>query len=270
MNKHVVFMYYRGGSTLLMKLMDEGGQYGKKLGITIPEHFYKLGRAWVLPVGNKLTLARLVPCGNLEESLQEETPSQFTDYICLTRIGNWWGNCRAALVPDPYGDPSPMKWSAVECSGLSGVNTFSNHIRDGRNQVSSFWNLKGGIEEKLRTERGQDYFVSLCKGWRNQARIAIDCQALLGNYSICHFEDTFADPFGSLSKLYGDMGLEIDEEFYGDSSFFKSVGVGTENHSSFGTKKSMNIRWGDWTKEQYSICMSIMKKELVELGYEKG
>jgi hypothetical protein len=266
------WMYYRAGSMMALHLLGSNSSW-----VDGQAKSYRKAteNTWWLPTSpQNQGFARHIHSGGISEALsrdhyglvQGHNPSVF---LCTSRIGNWWGEKRSADVPLPYQDPSPMKWSYQEVLPLN-VDQHILLIRDGRNQIESTRRLKGGIEEKHQATDPEDYFVSLCKGFRNRARLALDCSYMIPNYKVFKFEDLLADPIGTMSSILDCCGLQMNETFVSvlwDELEKRRV---CKSHSSFDNNKKMNHRWEGWTDKEKRIFQEIAGKELIELGYEEN
>lgn len=260
MKRYLFFLNYRGGSTLFQHLLLH-----KRLDEKDEKNFY-FHLASIPPV-------RCIHknCGEItrifEQNRNEENLGVFT------HIGNWWGNKHSSLIPSPYGDPSPMKWGPTELINLQqqfpAEWKFINLLRDGRNQIESFRRLKGGVEEKLNCIDPADYFMGHCLGWRNKARIALDCETVLNNYKIFRFEDLMNNPKETLLSLFSFLGRDPNMEFLMEKMLeVKKRKVGTK-HSSFKKDSEMHRRWKSWEKWEVQYFKKVANRELLELEYEK-
>ena len=253
-------MHYRAGSTVLQSFLNTRIHHDKKKQYSF------------LPVYSprpRMPLFQVVPSGKVEEACSKQKER---DIVIATYIGNWWGNKKSLDIPGPYADPSPMKWSPVELSSLPASNQykFVNLIRDGRNQVSSLYGIKGGIEERFRNEDPRDFFLSCCKAFRNKARIALDCARTLKNYKIYTFEEMTNRPVEAISRMMKFFGYNANMEFLKEQEirFFEQKKAPLK-HSSFKDNSQMNARWTTWEDWQVDAFKKIAGRELVELGYEK-
>lgn len=253
--RSIIFLHHRSGSTVM-------------------QHFLHLR-------GERSCITNLVPpCVCYEHTFVSNITNTFDNYhddehvAISTHQGNWWGNLHAWQVPEPYMGRSPNRWDAGHLVALEKANQdtqfrYLTLLRDGRNTVASLFNLKGGIEEKLRNEWGEeDYFRSLCLGWRNQARVALDNQAALPDrYKIFRFEDLMTTPIPVLGKMFAWMGYQPDWEQLSpriDNVLQRKAGP---NHTSFKDDKTMHQRYLTWYGWQMETFWSCCRKEMIELGY---
>jgi len=250
----VFFLQYRGGSTVFQNYMRLRDADGNEFLPTVPE---------------KTCPALHTNAGNVVKVANEYWNR---DIAISTHIGNWWGNKPSNRVPYPYRDPSAMKWDVHQLRLLlspSKIWKFIYLIRDGRNQVASLCNLKGGAEERLSKNNPLDYFIAQCKGFRNRARIAIDCANDIRVYRIYKFEDLIENPMDTLDTIFQFAGYKINKDFTKEQIRRVQDRVVGPNHASFKDDKKMHQRWHAWTDQQKDLFKLYAGDELVELGYEK-
>jgi len=214
------------------------------------------------------------PCENclaagqsVENSLSTNPPFDF--FAWHTQIGDWWGEARSCEVPEPYEVKTPVRYGPEELKNLPGDDwRFIYIVRDGRNQIESLLNIPGGIEQDKWNEDSVDYFEVLCKGFRNRARLALDCQDQLPNFRMFRFEDFASDCVGILKEMYSFSGLQLDEGF-AQKAYEMTVATKIQQyHSSFGSGKNILSRWKTWQPWQKKTFALIAGNELVQLGYE--
>jgi hypothetical protein len=253
----LVFLNYRAGSTF-WRFITKGRQDEKQKVPGIHERCYYLP---TLPEG-------LCPCANYELVPIEQNRVENGPFCWFALVGDWWGQCSGNKVPSPYDPPEcSTRWDANALAELSGDWKFIYLIRDGRNQAASFWNRREGTTEwKRRLKDPDDYFLFLCKSWRNRARVAIDNQRRIKDYKIFKFEDFVSSPIETLSKMIEHLGYEPDKQRITESVEFATQSGRVHKHSSFGNG-SFNERWRGWTHVQKKTFMSIAELELRELGY---
>jgi hypothetical protein len=267
-HKTMFWMYYRAGSMMALHLLGSNSLWKNS---SLEVYRKSEENTWWLPAAPFTGFARHIHSGGIEEAIHKADyilarGHQPASFVCTSRIGNWWGEKSADFVPLPYEDPSPMKWSYMEMQKLD-VDSHLLLIRDGRNQIESTRRLKGGIEEKWQTKDPEDYFVALCKGFRNRARLALDSQQVMGNLSIIRFEDVLSDPVSVISNIVESFQLQPDVEFI--TALWEQLEQRRvcKQHSSFQDNNRMNQRWHSWTPREVQIFAEIAGKELEELGY---
>lgn len=195
-------------------------------------------------------------------------PGSYLNMSWYTYIGDWWGECSGQEVPYPYEIQTPMRWGPDELKNLPGEWKFVAFVRDGRNQIESLRCLKGGYEEAQIKKYGEeDYFLRLCRGWRNRTRMILDARAALPDkYQVVYFEDFMKDPVSTLAEIHEWLGFPINRGFV-RRAFELSRKEGTnKRHSSFEGKGNLHERWISWTWEK-QIFADNAQKELEELGY---
>jgi hypothetical protein len=112
-----------------------------------------------------------------------------------------------------------------------------------------------------------EFFVSICKGYRNQARIVIDCKAILPDYNILKFEDLIQDRVEFCCNIITGMEMIPDRDYISlkDSEDLVSL---PDVHSSFESDRSFNLRMNALTEWQKETFINIAGKEMLELGYD--
>ena len=181
-------------------------------------------------------------------------------------VGDWWGEVASHHdVPQPYGVETFYRFAPQDLIDLPGDWQFIYVIRDGRNQVESMRRVRGGAEETKKKSNGVDYFQVLCKGWRNRARMVLDCAAQLPNCRVFRFEDLVSQPIKTMQAVYQFLGLAIDTVAVQSALEFTTQNVQHE-HSSFKNSQT-NDRWRSWSQEEVDLFHNIAGKELRELGY---
>jgi len=218
---------------------------------------------------------KICPCDNYyvrdpQTTLVTNPPiDQFSWYV---HMGDWWGVTETHhQVPGPYDLETFSRFSHKELTALPGDDwKFIYMIRDGRNQIESLFNIPDGYEADRLKKDADDFFLVMCKGWRNRARLALDCQALLPNYKLFKFENFIKDPVNILGEMLTFAGLELNTDLVSKSYKYLNEQSYQSKHSSFAKNHDTNQRyhsWTDWQKEQFH---DIAGKELIELGYETG
>jgi len=223
---------------------------------------------WMSTVQKKTSVSEHIYSLQLQEIIDMNPPLDFLAF--RGNVGDWWGDVKShEEVPGPYDTSTFYRFGPDELSSLPGDWRFLYLIRDGRNQIESMMNIVGGVEEQKSKQNKDDYFLVLCKGWRNRARLALDCQKRLQNFRLFHFENLITEPMKTMKAVYSFLDLELDKDKVQKAWDF-SVSQVRKSHSSFCDNTKTNNRysfWTDWQKEQFN---NIAGKELIELGYKKG
>jgi hypothetical protein len=247
-------MNYRSGSTVLQKLLSDRKKDEFGFLPTYPQ---------------KQCLTVVVPNARIPKTIIELENTE--NFVIFTYIGNWWGNRSSSDVPEPYEDHSSMKWGINEIQNLHFDGwKFAYLIRDGRNYIESHRRLRGGVEEQFNNDNPKDYFIALCKGWRNRARVALDCANKFENYNIYKFEDLLKNPLGfvrNVNLYFNDYKTDV-RSIRKLTRQIKNNQIG-KKHSSFNNTENMHFRWRDWTKKEINLFKEITGKEMIELGYEE-
>ena len=189
--KAIFFLHYRAGSSIFQyyigntpRLLATKLQSVVKTDITFPIN---------QPVKTIHT-----DIGSISNVVNHSTGN----YIICGHMGNWWGNKPADEVPDAFDGNSPMRWGPPEIKQLIPKHKIITIVRNSKDQLLSFYHLKGGIEEQLRKTNHVDYWIALCKGWRNQIQVAQANQNTFPNhYKIMKYEDLVSDPIKFFEKL---------------------------------------------------------------------
>lgn len=214
-----------------------------------------------------------VPCENyfarnIDDTLATCPP--FKNFSWHVHVGDWWGDVGShEEVPLPYEVITPVRFGPHELLALPGRGwRFIYMVRDGRNQIESLRNIPGGIESEKHQKNPQDYFQVLCKGFRNRARLALDCQTKVPGFKMYRFENFIQDPLKTMNDIYEFLGLGLDRDFVTKAwNLTLEAGV-QKQHSSFKTSNFDNRwhSWSDWEKETFD---RLAGKELEELGYKR-
>ena len=265
MKKVIFFLYYRSGSSIFRYLCGEEWVRLEQMGLIEEANIKRQelidsGKPFYLPTIPKETCSvKHGSDGIFKTDIQN-------NQAWITHIGDWWGQLPSNRIPMPYEDKTWTKWSKQDLQKLPGDWNFVSLIRDGRNQIESLRNNKGGIEEKLNNQDSKDYFKVLCKAFRNRARLAIDCQEL-NNYTMFKFEDFISNPVSVMREMFIAADLSLNEEYC--KSILKVVRQSDveKAHSSFKDKSAVNQRWHNWSEEEILTFKEIAGKELEELGY---
>lgn len=183
-------------------------------------------------------------------------------------VGDWWGLVKSEDIPGPYDLACPSRWSYEELLRFPKHLKYVSLVRDGRNQIESLRNFKGGVEERLNKENPEDYFRVLCKGFRNRSRIALDNQSKNKNYRIFKYENLIQNPKLTCLNIFSFLGLTLDEARVEQNLGKMTKGV-SGTHSSFGGERNEQ-RWTKWTSDEKSVFKQIAGNELIELGYESN
>ena len=262
----IFFLYYRAGSTLIECICGKPWRIAQVQGnIEESNRLYHEWRASNQP----FLFPTIERCVSEDIAIPiTETMSQYKDeehFAYMTHIGDWWGDLRSDNIPLPYEGVTPNRWGPIEITAtiLDVTNwRFISLIRDGRNQIESLRKFKGGFEAQKMKEDPDDYFKVLCKGFRNRASIALDCQRLLfEQYKIFRFEDFIQDPIRITSDMFSFAGLTLNTS---------KISLPTSGeHSSFGESSNYTDRWHSWTTQEKDIFKEIAGRELIALGYEK-
>lgn len=240
MKRYVFFLNYRGGSSLFRHALGDTPSFFPQL---------KAGPN-LLPCSPSCKVVHVGLPFLIEELHKEDE-----DLAVMTHIGNWWGNLSSSQVPGPYDDDCPMKFSWEQLENLIKTNSHIDYkfvylIRDGRNQIESLRNLKGGCEEEFNKANSEDYFKALSLGWRNQAQIAIDCQINLpSQFKIYKFTDMMTNPTSFFLDLFSYLELVPDIDLILSRIQEMRAAKLDLSHSSFGNDKDYN-RWKKWTDEE--------------------
>jgi hypothetical protein len=273
MKRAVFFLHYRSGSTLFLLLTGaEGGFVAKYHN----KSYMRENISFLTTDPPYDVICKHVHCGAIQETSEGLNPN---DHCITTRIGDWWGNCPINEIPDPYGSPTPMKWSYLELLDpfFEGYK-FINLIRDGRNYIESMRSLKGGIEERLNNADPETYFIRLCKGYRNRAKIALDAQEVLGQdrYKIFYFRDLTKEPIDTIGKIYNfAYNLDVDVnavtqrlEAIDAVKRKKRMADGKRPYNSSFKDAEILDRWRNWTTYERQIFEDIAGEVHKELGFE--
>ncbi len=243
-----VFVYQRSGSAFLTRCL--GLQKGKAECIAFD------GSPLSLVTGSDI-LERIEVANNKPQS---------DSHIWVTYLWDWWGSVEdSSQVPTPYEIETPMRWGPDELSLLRGDWEFFFHIRDPRNNIESVRRRSGERAGIYQTRRPIDYFKTLSLGARNRTRIALDARDLLSNVRIIPFEDTIADPFNTVSKIFNKPFSKQDVCCMIKDHTMPSW---LEQKSSF-SDFNYHQRWKAWSEEEKQIFKCAAGNELIELGYEK-
>lgn len=277
--RKILFLFwYRSGSALWRFL--SGKQFvnfhGKENGL-VPLYNPEVSTQWVSTLStNSFWLptipARTIPCEHIRIGRAEAFNAHgFPVISWYAYTGDWWGDKPSCQVPEPYGVNTPVKYGPADLEDLPGDNwTIASLIRDGRNQIESLRSLAGGVEQEKQITDPHDYFRVLCKGFRNRARMAIDCCNQLSNFKIFRFEDFMSNHIKCMTSMYDHLELRLDSEFV-ERAYELTVSSGARGrHSSFVLSKSLNQRWKSWTEQEIETFKQIAGKELIELGYEES
>jgi hypothetical protein len=190
-----------------------------------------------------------------------------------TRVGYSW-DIETTLSEDiktAYEHATPYKYSYQDLLNFEKETQthwkYLSLIRNGLNVVSSIINIKGGYEELKMLSNPHEFFVSICKGYRNQARIVIDCKAILPDYNILKFEDLIQDRVEFCCNIITGMEMIPDRDYISlkDSEDLVSL---PDVHSSFESDRSFNLRMNALTEWQKETFINIAGKEMLELGYD--
>jgi hypothetical protein len=278
MRKALFLLNYRGGSNLFSFLNGCPGIYSIQ---TKEDHFNpdiseedRLVKSpgwqetptayWMATVPPRTCISEHIYTYPIKDMIKLDLPLNLVAW--QGNVGDWWGEVSShEEVPGPYDYKTFYRFSSDELSSLSGDWRFIYLIRDGRNQIESFRNIRGGCEEQKLKEDAKDYFMVLCKGYRNRARVALDCQKALSNFKMFYFEDLVKDPISTMKSVYRFLDLEIDESHVKRALSY-SIAVVKPFHSSFNSTCTTS-RWHSWTDWEMETFNSIAGKELSELGY---
>ncbi len=270
MKKIIFFLHYRSGSTFFQSVSGMPWRIAQAHGLT--QESKQLYNEWhhskqlvFLPTKPKYICPVVDNIDTIEEVVQKKPA--FDYFAWHLHVGHWWGQTDSKTVPPPYQLPDSYgRYDRNYINKLPGQDwTFLSLMRDGRNQVSSLFNFKGGIEEQRRKENADDYFAFLCKAWSNQARLALDCQKEFSHYKIFRFEDLMANPVEYISEIFQYAGLTADQNMIEYN--IKLARPAQSGHSSFHTTDQINNRWHDWSDKQISTFKKHAAKELEEMEY---
>jgi len=219
-----------------------------------------------------------VPCEELYLVLDDlnRLSLPWTNFSWYAHIGDWWGQCSGQEVSDPYDYATPTRLGPSELSSFEEETghpwTVVALVRDGRNQIESLRRIKGGVEEEhIRRHGPEDYFIYLCKAWRNKMRMIIDGRSQRPDkYHIFHFEDLVRAPVPVVASMLRKGGFDpCLSTLSATFDFLVSQGL-AKVHSSFdsaGSPEVHNSRHESWTDQEREIFHSICDREMRELGY---
>lgn len=258
--KAIVFLYYRAGSTFFESLT------GKSWRLSQLKGDYSLATQQRQRLIDPFQLPTIPEVPSFDSGSPVRPTDSFSGpAVWMIHIGDWWGQLKSKDIPGPYDIDTPEKWGINDLLSLPGNDwKFISLVRDGRNQIESLRQMKGGIEEQRNNEDPEDYFKVLCKSYFNRASIISDC-LVLPNYRMFRFEDLMSNPIETLDNMFEFLGLELDKEFciqqLKEVQSFKTV------HSSFGGLSKANQRWASWTTEEKEIFDEICSEVSKKLGY---
>lgn len=266
MERIIFFLYYRAGSTFFESLLGKEWRRLQSLG-----YIKEAADAWFThdSTGKPFYLPTIPPCpsSDIAVSVFGRDADPYSQFAWTVHVGDWWGQLRSDDIPGPWDLYTTMRWGPDELRDLPDADwKFVSLIRDGRNQVESLYNFKGGIEEKLKNEDPIDYFRVLCKGFRNRARVALECEKQLSNYAIFRSEDLFSDTIPTVERMFNWVGLNLDKTYVQDRLDFLNSQNAQRIHSSF-CDANFNCRWQGWPDWKRDTFQQIAGIELVELGY---
>jgi len=261
----IFFLYYRAGSTLFECLCGKPWRIAQVEGRL--KEAGQIHSAW-RQSGDPFYLDTIPPCVSEDVSIPFiDAYNRYKDrnqFIYMLHVGDWWGQKRSKDIPEPFEDPTSQKWGPDELIVLPEFNTwqFIYLVRDGRCQIESLRNLKGGIEEKLNQQDPEDYFKVLCMGFRNRARLVVESKKHWPNkVHIFHYIDFIRDPINIVEQMFRAGGLILDRE----KITIPSTG---DIHSSFGKVRMIDNRYINWTEEEKDVFNKIAGQENKELGYQ--
>lgn len=261
----IIFLYYRAGSTLFEAMIGKPWRVAQLVGdyteaIRLHQEWKDNNGLFYLPtVESCISYDVSFP---FQETLTQEHQGFYWNYIM--HIGEWWGQLPSHQIPEWFEGDSPARWGPEELGKLPDTYNwnFTALIRDGRNQIASLRAMKGGIEEERNKQNPQDYFIALCKSYRNKARVLLENSKRFP-FSIFKFEDFVEQPKQITFNLLQSIGLSPIKEKIGIliPSWWQ------QKHSSF-TNQQYNTRYLQWTHEERQIFNEIAGKEQEELGYD--
>jgi hypothetical protein len=214
---------------------------------------------------------KTIPCERSEVVSIEKTLAKIPRveiFSWMASMGNWWGETPGHQVPEPYEGESYTRFGPRELENLPGENwSFAHIVRDGRNQLESFRNLPGGIEQRRHKEDPKDYFIFLARGFRNRARVALDSLSEVPDFHLVRFESLRDTPALTMATLYEVLRLKPDLSLLKASEKFMAEERPDKQHSSFGGKEGSDQRWTNWTNWEKDTFKEIAGRELIELQY---
>ena len=263
MQRIIFFLYYRAGSTLFECLCNKPWRLAQVKGdyqeaFRLHKEWRDSGQPFYLPT-NPLCISEDVSMPFMDAfNLYKDKPH----YAYMMHVGDWWGQKCSNEIPEPFEDPTPQKWGPDELADLPELDTwkFIALVRDGRSQIESLRNMKGGIEEKRNNEDPVDYFKVLCKSFRNHARMLIESKKRFPNQmEIFHYVDLIKNPIRTVEQMFSVAGLQLNKE--------QVVIPEGKTHSSFSSVSIIDNRFLNWTLTEQKIFNDIAGQELIELGY---
>jgi len=280
MRKALVILNYRGGSNLFNFLNGSPSissiQTGKEhFNPNIPSEDRKVSLSgcsseayWMATVPSKTCVSDHIYSFSAEQMISTSEPVELLSW--RGNVGDWWGEVSSHEdVPGPYDVETFYRFGPDELRSLGEEWSFVYLIRDGRNQIESIRNIRGGYEARKVAENADDYFRVLCKGFRNRARLAVDCSRSIPDFHLFRFEDLIADPISVMTQIYNVLGVELDVDQAVRALKF-SLKHAKKTHSSFGGEGLPTTRWASWTDKEVEIFNLIAGSELQELGYSLG
>lgn len=185
-----------------------------------------------------------------EEAL-EKTSHIFIQYAFETRPDLSVPQDGALFTPDAIRS-LPSEWKFVYV------------IRDGRDQIESYWHLiaygakkRGEVYDRWDLDNIK-YSSSLFK---QRARRVIDCSQKLKNYTIVRFEDLVSKPVSTLDSALSFCG------FTPDLSQIRDTVQRIIPNSSYSSTENVTRRSRNWPKEWNDAFWEIAGKESLQLGY---
>lgn len=232
MQKHVLLYWFRGGSTLLQACIRDRRFQGKERNsfflATLPE--------------------QTVLCrdGSLYGKNQEEG---FETAVYRFHMGDDTGKLTVNRVGQ-FSQPKIVMF-----------------VRDGRNQIASYINMKGADAADRSTSKN---FSRWCEGFKNR----VDCikelrQKYQDDFLVLKMEDLEQNKYASIEEMFLFYGVKPDATHLKETIQRVEKSFAESNkHSSFTNNEEMHQRWLGWTPQQREIFNRIAGASQGYLGYE--
>ena len=241
--KNLLFYWFRGGSTLIQGLITDRN--------VCPE-----------PKGN------WTPTRNGQFLLSEPPYSCISeDAQYLRKPGYVYPPYEHLLYRAHIGDQVLVPPRLVEILKPDSIVML---CRDGRNQIESMRNMKGGAGWKRSQQNRQKFFCDAANGFRRRVEFAQDLKEKYGErFSIVRMEDLLENPFSIVASIFDFWGIRPDT-----SAILEHISNimpdqnSTLEHSSFKSIKGINCRWHAWSDDEKRMFNEIAGESLRYLGYE--
>ncbi len=139
-------------------------------------------------------------------------------------------------------------------------------IRDGRDQIESYWHMthvsaaSRGVFYPALVDDDIDYASNIFKA---RARRILDCSDQLNNYVYFRFEDLIASPLEVSSSIITALGLTPEV------NAITNVIAQIIPNTSYRKTKLTTYRSKQWSQRHRDIFWSIAGEESLELGYSR-